>query len=89
MPATPNLTRYDLGRVLRALRRHHPGRLTLEELGRRAGLHDTYIGDIERGERNPSFESLTRILAGLGVTWEEFGREFDQVAAGRPQQRPS
>jgi XRE family transcriptional regulator, regulator of sulfur utilization len=70
-------TRHDLGRVLRALRKQQAGRVTLEELGRRAGLHDTYIGDIERGERNPSFESLNKILSGLDVTWEEFGRQLD------------
>lgn len=79
MSTPPRITRSDLGRVLRALRKQHPGRLTLEELGRRAGLHDTYIGDVERGERNPSFESLAKILSGLGVTWELFGREVDRM----------
>lgn len=79
MPTPPHPSRYDLGRVLRSLRKQHPGRITLEELGRRAGLHDTYIGDVERGERNPSFESVAKILAGLGVSWEEFGRLLDRI----------
>ena len=32
-----------------------------------AGVHRTYVGGIERGERNPSFSSLLRLAAVLEV----------------------
>jgi len=72
--------------VLRALRKE--AGLTLEALGYRCALHDTYLGDVERGARNPSFDSIEKILAGLGVNWERFGRELDSVA-GNPSEEDS
>ena len=41
-----------LGRRVRALRETQG--LTQEQLGEKADLDQTYISDIERGERNPS-----------------------------------
>jgi transcriptional regulator with XRE-family HTH domain len=40
---------------------------TQEELGRRADLHRTYIGSIERYERNVSLLNVERIARALGV----------------------
>lgn len=40
---------------------------TQEELGHKAGLHATYIGDIERGERNVSLENILKIAKSLKV----------------------
>lgn len=39
--------------------------LSQEELAARAGLHRTYISDIERGSRNLSLKSLSRLAAAL------------------------
>jgi transcriptional regulator with XRE-family HTH domain len=52
--------------------------MSQEALGDRAQLHRTYVGSVERGERNPSFESLSRLLGALGVSWTEFGRSLDK-----------
>jgi transcriptional regulator with XRE-family HTH domain len=68
-----------LGRVLRALRKE--AGLTQEALGFRAGLHATYVSDIERGARNPSFEVMARLFLALGVTWERFGIEIDRESS--------
>ncbi len=38
-----------------------------EKLGRRSGLHRTYIGSIERHERNVSLLNIERIAKALDV----------------------
>ncbi len=42
--------------------------LSQEELGGRAGLHRTYVADVERGARNLSLESITRLARALQVS---------------------
>ena len=46
------------------------GRLGIsqEELAGRAGLHRTYVCDIERGARNVSLKSIEKIAEALGVS---------------------
>lgn len=41
--------------------------LSQEELGARCDLHRTYIGSIERGERNITLQTVTKIAMALGV----------------------
>lgn len=38
-----------------------------EELADRVGMDRTYVGGIERGERNPSLVNIVRIALALGV----------------------
>ena len=42
--------------------------ISQEELADRAGLHRTYISDIERGARNLSLESINKLAQALKVT---------------------
>jgi transcriptional regulator with XRE-family HTH domain len=58
-----------LGRRIRALRAQHP--LSQEELAERAGLHRTYVGGIERGERNPTVRNLAAVAHALGISLSE------------------
>lgn len=46
--------------------------LTQEELAERASLHNTYIGQVERGEKNLTIISLEKILSALGITFSDF-----------------
>src|SRR6266550_2584673 len=41
--------------------------LSQEDLADRAEIHRTYIGGIERGERNPTLTMIHRLAAALGV----------------------
>lgn len=42
------------------------------ELGELAGLHNTYIGQIERGEKSVSIEAIDKIIKALGLPYEIF-----------------
>lgn len=49
--------------------------LTQEDLAARAGIHRTYLSDIERGSRNVSLINIERLAAALSLTiWELFQR---------------
>lgn len=39
--------------------------LTQEELAHRAGLHPTYVGGVERGERNVGFDNILKLARAL------------------------
>jgi transcriptional regulator with XRE-family HTH domain len=47
-----------------------------EELAHRAGLHYTYVGGIERGERNPALVNIGRIARALKVSLAELFSAF-------------
>ena len=48
-------------------RRREASGLTQETLADRAGIHRTYIGGIERGERNPTLTMIHRLAHALNV----------------------
>lgn len=52
------------------LRRYELG-LTQEQLAERANFHVNYIGGIERGERNPSVESVVTLAKALEISPRE------------------
>lgn len=54
-----------LGRAIRELRERQ--RLSQEELAYRSGVHRTYMGGIERGERNPSLANIVKVAQALEV----------------------
>lgn len=45
---------------------------TQEELAERASLHNTYIGQAERGEKNLTINSLEKILFALDISFSDF-----------------
>jgi transcriptional regulator with XRE-family HTH domain len=58
--------RQRLGRNLRRLREEKG--LSQEAFAEEAGIHRTYVSDIERGARNPTITVVEKIAVALGVT---------------------
>ncbi|MBK8574150.1 MAG: helix-turn-helix transcriptional regulator [Elusimicrobia bacterium] len=63
-PSNPNIKK-ELGVRIRTLRKRHG--YTQEEMADMCDLHWTYIGGLERGERNPTLTTMQRVAAGLKV----------------------
>ncbi|MBU0569351.1 helix-turn-helix transcriptional regulator [Patescibacteria group bacterium] len=57
--------RKDFGKHLRKIREGR--KWTQEELAERAGMHFTYVGQIERGVRNPSLVNLYKLAKALKI----------------------
>jgi CheY-like chemotaxis protein len=53
--------------------------ISQEELAYRAGLHRTYISDLERGARNPSIQSIEKIASALQISVSML---FEQAGSG-------
>jgi transcriptional regulator with XRE-family HTH domain len=62
----PNDPRVQLGKALRKERLQLG--LSQEGLAEKADLHWTYIGGIERGERNVSLLNIVKLAHALGTT---------------------
>ena len=52
--------------------------LTQEEFADRAGIHRTYISDIERGTRNPSLINIERVAVALDLKPSELFKLVEQ-----------
>jgi transcriptional regulator with XRE-family HTH domain len=55
----------SVGRTIRRLRER--AEMSQEELAGECGLHRTYVGSVERGERNVSLDNIVRIARALAV----------------------
>lgn len=74
-----------LGLAIRSLRERKA--VSQEAFALEAGLHRTYIGAIERGERNIGVLTLRTLALGLGVALSELLREAERVAAANEPRR--
>jgi len=51
--------------------------ISQEELADRAGFHRTYIGQLERSERNPAFKNIVTLCQALQVPLTEFFSHYE------------
>jgi len=50
--------------------------LSQEELASRAGVHRTYVGMIERAEKNIALANIEKICKALGLSIRDFFKDF-------------
>ncbi|MBC3898719.1 helix-turn-helix domain-containing protein [Acetobacterium malicum] len=48
-----------------------------ERLAEKSSCHPTYIGQIERGEKNPTIESIEKIAKALGISLSQLFEKID------------
>jgi transcriptional regulator with XRE-family HTH domain len=65
-----------LGRAIRELRRARD--LSQEELAYRSRMHRNYLGAIERGTVNPTFDVILRVLYGLNTTIDVLVKSYNR-----------
>ncbi len=53
-------------------------RLSQEKLAELAGLHASYIGQLERGEKNATIESIEKVSSALGVPLSQLFEKLDE-----------
>lgn len=66
MPARGMNIRERLAANMRRLRQRRGW--SQEEFAHHAGLHRTYVSDLERGARNPTIAVIGKLARALGVT---------------------
>lgn len=54
----------------------HKQNLSQEELASRAGVHRTYIGMIERAEKNITLENIEKVAMALKIKLSDFFKDF-------------
>ncbi len=78
VPASPAF-QLALGLAVKA-RRHELG-ITQETLANDTQLHQRWISNVETGKRNPSYASLRRLAAGLGLSASELLARAERTEA--------
>ena len=58
--------------------------LSQEKLAELSGCHPTYIGQLERGEKNATLESIEKISSALGVSLSTLFEKLDDTVSNMP-----
>ena len=75
-----------VGKRIRVVRNER--KLSQEKLAELAGCHPTYIGQIERGEKNPTIESIYKIASALGISLSELFELTDGLGGRKGRNIP-
>jgi transcriptional regulator with XRE-family HTH domain len=72
--------RTRLGLAVRRLRQR--AGYSQESFADACGLHRTYMGSVERGERNISLDNIQKIAAALGISLSQLFEEVESSSSG-------
>lgn len=67
----------ELGNRIRSYRKQQ--HLSQEDLAELCGFHPTYIGQLERGEKNATLESINKLSQGLGISLNTLLEDIDNL----------
>ena len=75
----------DIAKVVGQRIRNHrtSAGLSQEKLAELSGCHPTYIGQLERGEKNATLESIERIATALGISLSKLFEKLDDQDDGK------
>ena len=79
-----NTVSSNVGKIIRELRKRE--NLSIESLAHEAYISTNFLGDVERGKKQPSLETLESLLMALNVSFVEF---FSYIDAGVPAKQKS
>ena len=71
----------EFGELVRRLRQEQG--YSQEEFSFRAGLHQTYVSSVERGERNVTIQTADRIARALDITLADLFGQLEESRGGR------
>lgn len=77
--------RVNLGASIRTMRKRIG--ITQEALADRLGVHTTFVGRLERGERGAQWRTVRRVLRALELTPADFAATLEQIES-EPQVQP-
>ncbi len=67
----------DIAEKLRTTRKSK--KISVYKLSQMSGVSETHIRDLERGDRNPSFDTLDRLAKPLGLSLADLFKENREV----------
>lgn len=73
----PETLAQKMGVVIRSLRAE--ASLSQEELAARCGLHRTYIGSIERGEKTITIETAQKLARAFSITLTQLFERLEKL----------
>ena len=72
------------GQAVRRIRKTR--KISQEALALNAGINRTYMGDVERGERNLALLNMAKIATALSVKLSQIIRVMEEeIASGKPR----
>lgn len=75
----------DIAKIIGARIRNYriQRNLTQEKLAESAGCHPTYIGQLERGEKNATLESIEKIASALNISLSKLFENIGNTDSGQ------
>ena len=61
--------------------------ISIYRISQETGISQSHIRDLERSNRKPSVETLSRLVVPLGITLSELFNENDEVSILTPKER--
>ncbi len=68
----------DISKRLKDIRKAKD--ISVYKLSQLSGVSETHIRDLERGDKNPSLDTLSKIAAPLGISLSDLLNETDSVS---------